>query len=279
MNPILAKGRWIIRAADQLFLRVAFVNLVRTSVGGVTKFVRAAPGAAQIVLYFPPQSMAEQTTAPTFPPELVSGTLLDARIAGWSRITFTLPSSQQEFGADIESLLATCALAGPEGVPDQTSAQYATSLTELPYAVFLAPKIGTRASFTHPPSVPSGWREFWHMGLHTGKAAKSSLFVAGKLSTDTFSGALGFPNRKQIAEATINADIPAIARKARLHSVGGTIQLDAAWPDAVAWAQDVDMARDNLSVVVNTYLIFPLGHRLTVTRTARRFFFGAGNFS
>lgn len=87
-------GRAVLRPDDLLALRFELRGLAVTP-GNPPRLKKSGSGAAQLVVHFPPQSITEQTFFETRPgapgTENPSGPPVRARIAGESRLAFTVP--------------------------------------------------------------------------------------------------------------------------------------------------------------------------------------------
>ncbi|MEZ4672614.1 MAG: hypothetical protein R2932_00010 [Caldilineaceae bacterium] len=162
----------LIRRDDLLALRFDFTNLkLNEHSSHLVRIDQVTP--ATIVIYFPPQHIAEeafhQSSTGQEPPGAIP---VRARLAGESRIVFRLPDEMMELPYTVEAFLDWRQfepLVAPNALPaDARTGPALAPLTgeetaiEFPYRLYLSPDAQSYWLHAVKPIEHIGWVELWH---------------------------------------------------------------------------------------------------------------------
>jgi hypothetical protein len=211
------------RRADQLSVRFDLYNLVLVGSGANARLVRkSSRRAAYVVVVFPPQAVSERAYVEAFTsePTPVPGTTA-SRLAGGSRLAFSVPSTVRAIPFQLDHLLDWSALT-PNLVPVASYTlprrlprgaklpvirkpqPWETSL-ELPYRLALSPTTAGRWRHEQQAITHGSWTELWrtrHVHLAGGAAVEGGTLRA------VWSYDPGIDMMKKPGGATDGADPP-----------------------------------------------------------------------
>jgi hypothetical protein len=249
------------RSADLVRLGVRWTGAqVRAGAdGGLTL---EAGDAATLTLIFPPQAIAEQSID-------VSG-VAAARLSGASLLSLALPAGAR-IPLSTEGLLA--ALAAATVVPATSEADSDGTLLELPCGLLFTPQDKLRAECAATPvGTAAGNAGLWQLDLHGKDAPLALRPLAWKNDDPSMPGPLALSAGQRQAIAESGADV---AASVTLGALGATFSAELDTAD-ISWAHRATLGRDQQVTVVQRGVLYPLGHRATLTTTTWRSVGGDG---
>lgn len=225
--------------------------------------VLEAGDGATLTLIFPPQAIAEQSLD-------VNG-VAAARLSGASLLTFALPAGAR-IALSAEGLLA--ALADATLVAAASDADGAGTVLELPTGlVFTINGAATAACAAKPVGSAADGAGLWQIDLHGQGPLIGLRPLAWKDDDPAMPGPLALTalHRQEIVEAGAG-----VTASVTLGALGATFEaeLDTA---RLSWAHRAALGRDQQVTVIQRGVLYPLGHRATLTRTTWRGV-GGGDF-
>lgn len=289
----------LVRNADHVILGVRWSGMtVRNDPGAGSPVLVATADGARLVLVFPPQHIAEETSAlgsqapvflpggpPTDPRPLVPS--WRAALSGPSQVAFAVPRGAT-VALTVTGLLAAAG-AGPisttRGLPGSDD-----TVVEMPWGLLVVPENpndGAGVFCLHPvaPVVsPDGVAALWRTRIVAGTGngqpdpADPSTRPAGlylqlletpAAGPDPFGLPLSKPVRAQLVAAASSR--AAGADELELSALGGTLEASGDW-DTFAWRQRTVGGRDLHVRTSAKGQLYPLGHDAVYTEFTERVF-------
>ncbi|MFB9515249.1 hypothetical protein [Streptomyces purpureus] len=281
----------LVRSADHVLLGVSWsgLSITETRADGMP-VLEAVGDDARLVLTFPPQHLAEETSrreqaAPQFLPS-GSGTLVPvwrAALSGPSRLVFRLPRGTT-LVPTVDGILQAVGRGRP--IPPVSPPGATDTALELPWSMIFSveDRLGGHAwTSVHPvlPVTVAGVSGLWRARLvadlpdPTAPAQDASLALraidrATAQSADPgFSLPLGMVERTRLADNARSR--PAPATRLELTSLGGTLSAAGRW-DAFEWEHEAVLGRDVRVRTVTSGVLYPLGHRAKYVELSERIF-------
>lgn len=276
----------LIRPDDHVILGVSWSGLVLTGgPGGAPLVLEATGDDARVLLVFPPQHVAEQTspagTAPplTLPTGLAGGAASvgawPAVLSGPSQVSFAVERGQR-LPLTLDGLLAALATSPLAGTrvpaePDDTA-------IELPWGLLGVPTTssGDAPLCVHPSrplASPGGATALWRARVVPGPGATDPV-IALRLTEDPAAGpdpfrSLPLPqsDRAMLVSAALSHD--ATASRLELSALGGTLVAGGQW-ETFEWEQRTVLGRDQRVRTRAKGMLYPLGHRAEFLRYTER---------
>ncbi|MFK4687755.1 hypothetical protein [Streptomyces pristinaespiralis] len=281
----------LVRSVDHLLLGVSWsgLTLAETRPDGMP-VLKAATDDAQLLLTFPPQHLAEETSRrEESPPQILpsgSGTPVPvwrAALSGPSRIAFALPRGTT-LVPTVDGILQALSRgrpirpASPPGATD-------TAL-ELPWRMIFSLEDrlgGHEVTSVHPvlPVTLAGVSGLWRARLvasrpEPGTPVQDASLGLRAIDPDTaktadpaFSTPLGRAERIRLAEqASLR---PARATRLEMSALGGTLSAIGLWEN-FQWEHEAVLGRDVRVRTVTSGVLYPLGHRAKYVELSERIF-------
>ncbi|MEU7386720.1 hypothetical protein [Streptomyces tanashiensis] len=274
----------LVRSSDHLLLGVSWSGLTvaETRPDGMP-VLRATGEDARLVVSFPPQHVAEETSpAGQLPPAktTASGTLVPVwkgMLSGPSRIAFALPQGTP-LVPTVDGILQAMGRGRP--IPADTA-------VELPWRMVFALQDhqgGQDITSDHPvlPLTVAGVSGLWRACLRASRRepgtpvqdASLALHAVNPATTQSpdppFSVPLGQVGRERLAVNATPAR-PARATRLELSALGGTLTAAGRW-DSFQWEHDAVLGRDVRVRMETSGVLYPLGHRARYVEFSERVF-------
>ncbi|MFE0654398.1 hypothetical protein ACFVZH_38285 [Streptomyces sp. NPDC059534] len=246
--------------------------------------LKATGGDARLMVSFPPQHVAEETSLPGQPaPQTLSaasGTLVpvwNGMLSGPSRIAFALPPGTT-LVPTVDGILQAMGRGRPIA---------AETAVELPWRMVFALQDrqgGQDITSDHPvlPLTVAGVSGLWRARLHslrqdpgtTVQDASLALHAVdpaiAKSPDPGFSVPLGQVGRDRLAGKATPAQ-PVRATRLELSALGGTLTAAGRW-DTFQWEHDAVLGRDVRVRTETSGVLYPLGHRARYVEFSERVF-------
>lgn len=285
---------FFVRPADLLVLLFRFKNLrLHTHGEDALRLQREGNSAGTMVVYFPPQSLAEETPLEAevgLPPYHAP---IRVSLAALSRLAFSTTASTLALDRDTllgwvhEPGLVASALWAPRitatarqpreaGAPgpardDETS-------IEAPYGLFVSGNQhsvwhGSRAAVLH-----KGRNELWHVSLHSALRGDPVLKAFDYRPKNPFALPLLASERQSIVSNCISRGFG--AQRFMLSPLGAWMNVEGQWDAELEnWRNLSTMGRDHYVKTVKRGILLPFGHRAVfVTISERKFLDKAGGY-
>ncbi|MEU3618950.1 hypothetical protein ABZ725_42505 [Streptomyces sp. NPDC006872] len=275
----------LVRSLDHLLLGVSWSGLTvaETRPDGMP-VLKATGDDARLVVSFPPQHVAEETSPPgqsaprTLP--AASGTLVpvwNGMLSGPSRISFALPRGTT-LVPTVDGILQAMGRGRPIA---------ADTAVELPWRMIFAVQDrqgGQDIASDHPvlPLTVAGVSGLWRARLRSlrrepGTPAQDASLALHAVDPATakspdpgFSVPLGQVGRDRLAGKATPAQ-PAHATRLELSALGGTLTAAGRW-DTFQWEHDAVLGRDVRVRTETSGVLYPLGHRARYVEFSERVF-------
>lgn len=252
----------VTRSADLVRLGVRWTG-AHVSADATGGLLLEAGNSAAITLIFPPQAIAEQS--------IDDNGVAAARLSGPSLLTFAPPAGTR-IALTAEGLLA--ALAGAPLVAANAETDAGGTVLELPLGLIFTTKGAVSAACAATPvGAVAGSAGLWQMDLHAPDTGLMLQALAAKDDDPSMPGplALSGGDRQMIVNAGMD-----VTASVTLGALGATFQAELETADLI-WAQRATLGRDQQVTVIKKGVLYPLGHRATLTRTTWRGV-GGGDF-
>lgn len=254
----------VLRPKDLVNLNVHGVGLKkRVRPDGIVELV-PEQADARLIVDFPPQHVGE----------VVEPNTIDARLAGLSRLAFSVNQSESVplTLSGVLNAIKRLPLLNQANPPTMLDANK-TSI-ELPWRLVISPQ--EKPNCTHlelPGTSAKGITELWHMRL-SGPRAGGRLYVRPLV-------ALPGNNLKTPLSADQLNDIvrlgrdpakkPIAVERLILSALGGWLSATGNWPE-MDWSHETAMGRDYYVRVVTRGALFPFGHQAVYVEVTKRKF-------
>ena len=255
----------LFRSADHLVLGIDWAGM---TVSAGDPPVLVAGDGARIVLTFPPQHVAEQTSAPGAVPP--SGTW-SGRVARPSRLAFSIATGAR-IPLTIDGILAglharPVLVAGP----DASALEIPAGLTIIPSAVGAA---GIQVLHSGVPRPAAGVTGVWRTSLRPDDDGPIAVrAVAADPMDPPFDVPLPAAQRRRLVSETATG--PAIATRLELTTLGGALDVAGHWPN-FDWEHHCVLGRDMLVRTISKGVLYPFGHRAVYSEFTIRSFDSSG---
>jgi hypothetical protein len=232
----------------------------------------SATNVARVILTFPPQIVAEAALTP------FDDIPLPAHLSLSSTVVFSVPAGvTMELNA--RSVMAALSAPGASILSLGSLGEDLTNI-EIPWGLLinvLAQSGGQEVVSDHaaeplqsPDNVTGLFRARLRASDGDGLDARLLLKPISVLRGDDVRTPLTGRDRQMILHNSALA-LPRM-RRLELGTLGGSLSASATWSNGEAWDHDIVMGRDQHVHVVMTGVLFPFGHRATITTlTERRF--------
>ncbi|MFJ5972723.1 hypothetical protein [Streptomyces sp. NPDC093060] len=276
---IIVPNFLLVRSEDHVILGVSWSNLTisDTRPDGIP-VLKATTDDARILLTFPPQHVAEETSTGGG----TSPATRRAVLSGPSRLAVRLPPGTV-FVPTVEGVLQALRQGRP--IPPAAPPEATDTALELPWRMIFSVEDrrgGHDVTSVHPtrPMTVEGVTSLWQARLVTGPQRGDTpqdtsvmlRAIDGRTAEQAdpdFPIPLGRAERARIAgKAGLQ---PAQATRLELSALGGTLAATGLW-DTFQWEHQATLGRDNRVVTTVAGVLFPLGHRATYTETTERVF-------
>ncbi|WP_328665310.1 hypothetical protein OG905_00270 [Streptomyces sp. NBC_00322] len=287
----------LIRSADHLLLGVSWsgLTLTETRPDGMP-VLKAATDDALILLTFPPQHVAEETSRrDEAPPQILpSGSgapvpVWHAALSGPSRIAFNLPRGTT-LVPTVDGVLQALSRGRP--IPPTSPPRATDTALELPWRMTFSfeDRLGDHDVMSVHPVLPvtlAGVSGLWRARLaatrsEPGAPVRDAALALRAIDEDTakvadpvFSDPLGGPiplgraeRTRLAAEASVR---PARATRLELSALGGTLSATGLWEN-FQWEHEAVLGRDVRVRTVTSGVLYPLGHRAKYVELSERIF-------
>jgi hypothetical protein len=267
------------RAADLAVLGVRLRNVtVDSSTAPVTA---TADDAARIVLFLPPQHIAEEERQDA-PPD---GWQAQSQLAGVSRLAFALTRGSR-FPLDAAGILGACG----QLVSDSGTAGPFDTAIEMPWHLafsVLDPGGGIVSSLHAAEQIvsPGGGTALWLSRLGVQADAQGQIVDPGdparplelvpvdanlaNTPNEAFAQSLSQSDRNEIVQLSATPGTGPQASRIELTSIGGSLTAGRQWPGFL-WDHRATLGRDQEVVIVETGVCYPFGFRAELTTVVRR---------
>ncbi len=278
---------FFVRPADLLVLLCRFHNLrLHTHGSDAPRLQREGAGPGTLVVYFPPQSLAEETPLEAQVDLPQYRTPIRVCLAGLSRLAFsteqntlelnrnTLLGWVQEPGQAISTLWTpriTPTAKRPPEAADPGPAQDDETSIEAPYGLFVS---GNQYSAWHgaqTATVHNGRNELWHVNLRSALRGDPVLKAFDYRPANPFALPLLASERQAIVSNCISKGFD--AQRFMLSPLGAWMNVEGKWDAALEnWRNLSTMGRDHYVKTVMRGILLPFGHRAVfVTISERKF--------
>ncbi len=281
----------LVRSADHLLLGVSWsgLTLAETRPDGMP-VLKAATDDARLLLTFPPQHVAEETSRFGDPAPLIrpsgSGTSVPvwrAALSGPSRIAFALPRGTT-LVPTVDSVLQALSRGRP--IPPASPPDAMDTALELPWRTILSFEDrlgGHEVASVHPvlPVTLAGVSGLWRSRLvavqpEPGTPVQDASLALRAIDPETaaaddpgFSMPLNRAGRMRLAShARVR---PARATRLELSALGGTLSATGLWEN-FQWEHETVLGRDVRVRTVTSGVLYPLGHRAKYVELSERVF-------
>lgn len=256
----------VLRPKDLVKLDVHGVGLKeRVRADGMVELV-PEQADARVIVEFPPQHMGE----------VVEPNTIDARLAGPSRLAFSVNQSQSVLLSVSGMLNALKQLtllktdpANPPTMPDSNK-----TAIELPWRLIISPQEKSNCSHRELPGTsPQGVTELWHLRL-SGPRASGRLYVRPlvALPGNNLATPLSANQLNDIARLGGDpAKQPVAVDRLILSALGGWLSATGNWPE-MDWSHETAMGRDYFVRVLTRGALFPFGHQAVYVEVSERGF-------
>ena len=276
---------FMVRPADLMVLLLRFKNLRLHSHGNeVPQLRREGNQAGRLVVYFPPQSLAEETPleAQVLLPQYRAP--IRVRLAGLSRLAFS--TTQSKLALDRDTLLgwvhepgqAASSVWTPSITPtakqpredgDPGPAEDDETSIEAPYGLFVS---GNQHGAWH------GWQsaplyndrnELWHVNLRSELRGNPVLKAFDHRHTNPFELPLLVSERQAIVGNSISKGFE--AERFMLSPLGAWMNVEGKWDAELEnWRNLTTMGRDHYVKTVKRGILLPFGHRAVFISISER---------
>ena len=284
---IVFPGRWssfVVRPADLLVLLFRFKNLRLHCHGSdAPRLLRAGNEPGRMVVYFPPQSLAEET-----PLEVHVGDYpapIRVRLAGLSRLAFSTTESTLAFdrntlldwvqapGKAAGVLWSTCLTTMPLNDDGITYAEDDETSIEAPYGLFVSGDASSRWHGQQTPALQNHRSELWHVNLRSAEQGNPVMKAFDYRREDPFGDRLPLSstNRRDIVSNCIAHGFD--AERFMLSPLGAWMNVEGKWEAALEnWRNVTTMGRDHYVKTAYRGILLPFGHRAVfITISERKF--------
>ncbi len=283
---------FFVRPADLLVLLCRFKNL-RLQTGGeeTPRLLRVGNAVGKMVVYFPPQSLAEETPLESEVNLPSYRAPIRVRLAGLSRLAFstthnklpldrtTLLGWVHEPGQALSTLwtpLITATARQPrEGGEPGPAGDDETSI-EAPYGLFVSGNQHSVWYGEHAAAMQGGRNALWHVNLRSALRGDPVLKAFDYRATNPFELPLLASERQAIVGNCISKGFD--AQRFMLSPLGAWMNVEGTWDAGLEnWCNLSTMGRDHYVKTVKRGILLPFGHRAVfVTISERKFLDKAG---
>ena len=248
----------VVRSTDHVLFGV-HASGCRVVAGNPPKLI-AESAAANLVLTFPPQHVAEEIFEGEASPNPQQ--TWQARLAGPSRVAFDL-----SLGTELE--LTGAGILGALNGANLSLTQELTAI-ELPWGLVISPEppsSGKRVIARHSvqPVGQSGTVGLWRTRIGTTKGdGEIQIRVLRAGRQDPFPLPLTKANRLLLLQQQ-----PANAQRLELSTLGGSLSAAGKW-DTFEWDHDAALGRDQIVRTATKGVLYPLGHKAVFVELSER---------
>ena len=284
---------FVVRPADLLVLLFRFKNLRLHCHGSdAPRLQRAGTEPGKMVVYFPPQSLAEET-----PLEVDVGDYpapIRVRLAGLSRLAFSTTGSTLAFdrstllgwvqvpGETAGVLWSPCLTTMPLNDDSMTGAEADETSIEAPYGLFVTGDATSRWHGQQVPAVHNQRNELWHVNLRGAGQGDPEMKAFDYTRGDPFGDRLPLSaeNRRDIVSNCIAPSPGFDAERFMLSPLGAWMNVEGKWDAALEnWRNLTTMGRDHYVKTVMRGILLPFGHRAVfITISERKLLDKAGGY-
>lgn len=258
------EGYSILRPKDLVNLDVHGIGLKkRIRPDGIVELV-PEQADARLIVDFPPQHMGE----------VVEPNPIDARLAGPSRLAFSVKQSES-IPLTLPGLLNAIKRLpllnqdNPPAMPDSNK-----TAIELPWRLVISPQEKPNCSYRELPGTSTkGVTELWHVRL-SGPRASGRLYIrpVAALPGNNLKTPLSADQLNNIARLGRDPAKQQIAvDRLILSALGGWLTATVNWPE-MDWSHESAMGRDYYVRVITRGTLFPFGHQAAYVEVYERNF-------
>ncbi|WP_240135382.1 hypothetical protein [Streptomyces sp. MUM 178J] len=287
---ILVPNFLLVRSADHVLLGVSWSDLTiaERRPDGIP-ILKAETDDARLLLTFPPQHVAEETSRreQDAPQMLPSGSgapvpVWRAALSGPSRLAFHLPRGTT-LVPTVDGILHALSRGRP--IPPASPPGVTDTALELPWRMVFSVEDrlgGQDVTSVHPvlPVTIAGVTGLWRARLAADRSQPGSSVQDACLglraidmgTAKTADPVFSIPlSREQRTRLAAEDRLPAQATRLELSALGGTLSAIGLWDD-FQWEHEAVLGRDVRVRTVTAGVLYPLGHRATYTELSERIF-------